>query len=149
MPRRVSWWRLAEAVLQTEFHDWGLLLQLQAFRAPRGLSVSGHTRDQLLRLSAAFDLDAGQVLSEYEDWCLVATHFATHIAAATAADVSIKAWQRTVEHVGKKACDNSSLQKLLFRFVAHAGSTSGVEQTRSQCLAQFRHLRNYSVLGMQ
>ena len=79
----------------------------------------------------------------------VATHGAAHVTAATALDVSIKAWQRTVEHVGKKACGNSSLQKHLFRFVAHVGSTSGAEQTFSQCLAQFRHLRNYSVLGMQ
>ena len=75
--------------------------------------------------------------------------FATRIAAATATYVSTKAWQRTVEHVGKKACENSSLRKLLFRFAAYVGSTSGVEQTFSQCLAQFRHLRKYSVLGMQ
>ena len=100
---------MAEAVLQTEFPDWGLLLQLQAFRAPRDLGVSSHTRDQLLHLSAAFGLGAGHVLSEYEDKCPVATHFATHIAAATATDVSIKAWQRTVEHVGKKASENLSL----------------------------------------
>ena len=79
----------------------------------------------------------------------MATQVATHIAAATATDVSIKAWQRTVEHVGKNACENSSLRKLLIRFVAYAGSTSGVEQTFSQCLAQFRHLRNYSVPGLQ
>ena len=140
---------MAEAVPQTEFPDWDLLLQFQAFRVPRGLSVSSHTRDQLLRLSAAFGLDAGHVLSEYEDWCPVATQFATHIAAATATDVSTKAWQRTLEHMGKTALENSSLRKLLIRFVAYAGSTSGVEQTRSQCLAQFRHLRNYSVPGLQ
>ena len=79
----------------------------------------------------------------------MATQFATHIAAATATDVSTKAWQRIVEHGGKKACANSSLQKLLFRFVEYVGSTSGVEQTFSQCLAQFRHLRNYSVPGLQ
>ena len=45
MGRMVNWWQLAEAVLQAEFPDWDLLLQLQAFRAPRGLSVNSHTRD--------------------------------------------------------------------------------------------------------
>jgi len=89
------------------------------------------------------------VLSEYGDWCPVATQFATQIAAATASDVSIKAWQRTLEHVGKKALENSSLQRLLTRCVACVGSTSGVEQTFSQCLAQFRHLRSYSMPGLQ
>ena len=74
------------------------------------------------------------MLSEYEDWSPLATQFATHIAAATTTDVSIKAWQRTLEHVGKKALENSSLRRPLTRF-----STSGVEQTLSQCLAQFRH----------
>jgi len=149
MGRMVNWWRLAEAVLQTEFPDWDLLLQFQAFRVPRDLSVSSHTRDQLLRLSAAFELDADRVLSEFEDWSPVATQFASHIAAATSTDVTIKAWQRTLEHVGKKALENSSLQRLLTRFVAYVGSTSGVEQTFSQCLAQFRHLRNYSMPGLQ
>ena len=31
MGRMVNWWRLAEAVLQTEFPDWDLRLQFQAF----------------------------------------------------------------------------------------------------------------------
>jgi hypothetical protein len=147
--RMVNWWRLAEAVLQTEFPDWDLLVQFQAFRVPRDLVINCQTRDQLLRLSANFGLDPGQVLSEYDDWCPVATQFASQIASATASDVSVQAWQRTVKHVGKKACDKSSLQKLLFRFVAYIGSSSGVEQTFSQCMAQFRHLRNFSIPGVQ
>ena len=39
-------------------------LQLQAFRVPRDLSVSSHTRDQLLRLSAAFASAVGHALEE-------------------------------------------------------------------------------------
>ena len=51
--------------------------------------------------------------------------------------------------MGRKAFENSSLQKLVFHFVAYVGSTSGVGQTLSQCLAQFRHLRNNSIPGLQ
>jgi hypothetical protein len=71
------------------------------------------------------------------------------IASATTSDVSLQAWQRTVKHVGKKACEKSSLLKLLHRFVAYIGSASKVEQTFSQCMAQFRHIRNFSILGAQ
>jgi hypothetical protein len=145
--RMVYWWRLVEAVLETEFPEWDLLMQFQAFRVPRNLVIESQTRDQLLRLSANFGLDPGQVLSEYEDWCPLATQFARQIASATASDVSLQAWQRTVKHVGKKACDKSSLLKLLHRFVAYIGSASKVEQTFSQCMAQFRHIRNFSSLG--
>ena len=35
MGRMVNWWRLAEAVLATEFPDWDLLLQFDAFNVPR------------------------------------------------------------------------------------------------------------------
>ena len=146
--RMVNWWRLADAVLQTEFPDWDLLLHFQVFRVPRDLLINNHTRDQLLRLSANFGLDPGQVLSEYEDLSPVATQFANQIASATASDVSVKAWQQTIQHVGK-AGDKSGLKKLLFRFVAYIGSSSGVEQTFSQCMAQFRHLRNFGMLGVQ
>ena len=51
--------------------------------------------------------------------------------------------------MGKKACDKSSLLKLLHRFVAYIGSANKVEQTFSQCMAQFRHIRNFSILGAQ
>ena len=73
--RMVNWWRLAEAVLETEFPEWDLLMQFQAFRVPRNLVIDSQTRDQLLRLSANFGLDPGQVWSEYEDWCPLATQF--------------------------------------------------------------------------
>ena len=35
--RMVNWWKLVEAVLRTEFPDWGLLLQVTACHVPRGL----------------------------------------------------------------------------------------------------------------
>jgi len=126
-----------------------LLMQFQAFRVPRNLDIDSQTRDQLPRLSANFGLDPGQVLTEYEDWCPLATQFAMQIASATTSDVSLQAWQRTTKHVGKKACEKSSLLKLLHRFVAYIGSASKVERTFSQCMAQFRHLRNFGILGVQ
>ena len=128
----VYWWRLAESVLETEFPEWDLLMQSQAFRVPRNLDMGSRIRDQLLRLSANFGLDPGQVQTEYEDWCPLATQFAMQIASATTSDVPLQAWQRTVKHVGKKACETSSLLKLLHRFVAYIGSANKVEQTLSQ-----------------
>ena len=71
----------------------------------------------------------------------------TRLAPGMPAFHSNPSWLRAVEHMGKKACVSSSLQKLLFLFVACIGSTSGVEQT--QRLAQFRHLRSFSMLGVQ
>ena len=38
--RMVNWWRLAEAVLETEFPEWDLLMQFQAFRVPRNLVIT-------------------------------------------------------------------------------------------------------------
>ena len=55
MGRMVNWWRLAEAVLATEFPDWDLLLQYDAFNVPRDqLAVNAQTRKQLQRLSEFF-----------------------------------------------------------------------------------------------
>jgi len=94
-------------------------------------------------------LDPGLALSEFEDFCPVASQLAKKIASATASDVSVQAWQRTAQHVGKNAWRESVLRELLFRFVAYIGSSSGVEQTFSQCMAQFRHLRNFKTRGVQ
>jgi len=147
--RMVNWWRLASSVLETEFPDWDLLLRFHAFRVPRDLTIRTQTRDQLQGLCANFNCDPSRVLAEYEDLCPVASQFAGQIAATGASEVSWQAWQRTVQHMGKKAWNNSELRKLLFRYVAYVGSSSGVEQTFSQCLAQFRHLRNFSIPGVQ
>jgi hypothetical protein len=38
---------------------------------------------------------------------------------------------------------------MLSRFVAYVGLSNGAEQTFSQRLSQFRHLRNFSVPGIQ
>ena len=38
---------------------------------------------------------------------------------------------------------------MLSRFVAYVGSPNGMEQKSGQCVSQFRHLRNFKVMGMQ
>ena len=63
-------------------------------------------------------------------------------------------WQNALALVAgdarrSKHFPSSNLRQVLSRFVAYVGSSSGVEQTFSQCLSQFRHLRQYSDLGMQ
>ena len=55
--RMVNWWKLAEAVLQTEFPGWGLLLQFTAFHAPRDLAISPNTRGQVQTCADVFGLD--------------------------------------------------------------------------------------------
>jgi hypothetical protein len=149
--RMTNWWTLASEVLQTEFPDWDFLLQFQAFRVPRDLALTSQTRGQLEHLAATFGVDPDRAMSEYEDLCPVATQFANQISvtvAGTAADVSALAWKRTMV-TRMKAPKTSSLLQLLFRFVAYIGSSSGVEQTFSHCVAQFRHLRNFDMDGVQ
>ena len=46
LDRMVNWWKLVEAVLETEFPDWDLLLQFTAFHVPRDLATSPTTRGQ-------------------------------------------------------------------------------------------------------
>jgi hypothetical protein len=98
LARMMNWWRLAAMVLRTEFPDWYLLLQFQAFRVPRDLAITSRSRDQLQRLSSTFGLDPGQVLSEYEDLRPVASQLANQILANTAVDVSALAWQKKRLH---------------------------------------------------
>jgi hypothetical protein len=147
-----NWWRLAEAVLRAEFPDWDLLLQFSAFHVPRDLTVSDGTLNQLRKLSDFLGLDTASVISEYNLLCPVANKFATR--APDAADCSSRSWQQALaatdcESRRKRSFPVSNLRQVLSRFVAYVGSSSGVEQTFSQCLAQFRHLRNFKGMGLQ
>jgi hypothetical protein len=81
---------------------------------------------------------------------LVANAFATK---STSGD-SVRAWQDTIAFIAKDGRRKglypmACLKPILIRFVAYIGSSSGVEQTFSQCMSQFGHLRNYSVLGIE
>ena len=71
--RMVNWWKLAEAVLETEFPNWGLLLQFTAFHVPMGLATNPNTRGQLQTLSNGFGLDLDNLVNEYEALCPLAT----------------------------------------------------------------------------
>ena len=58
------------------------------------------------------------------------------------------AWEQTLDYIladsrRKQLLPSEKLHHVLSRFVSYVGSTSGVEQTFSQCLTQFRHLRNF------
>jgi hypothetical protein len=66
----------------------------------------------------------------------------------------VRSWHQAVVATAddsrrKLSFPSSNLRQVLSRFVAYVGSSSGVEQTFSQCLAQFRHLRNFKGLGLQ
>jgi hypothetical protein len=150
--RMTNWWKLAEAVLRAEFPDWDLLLQFSAFHVPRDLAISEGTLNQMRKLSDFLGLDADSVIAEYDHLCPVANKFATQ--SPNAADCSLRSWQQalaatTSDSRRKRSFPASNLQPVLSRFVAYVGSSSGVEQTFSQCLAQFRHLRNFKGLGLQ
>ena len=154
MGRMVNWWRLAEAVLATEFPDWDLLLQFDAFNVPRDhLVVDAQTRKQLQRLSESFAVDEDHLLQEYEDVCPVASQFAGRLTSQCAAsgDACIRSWRHALEYCDQRPQGHSTkhLRPILFRLAAYIGSSSGVEQGFSQCLAQFRHLRNFNTLGVQ
>jgi hypothetical protein len=150
--RMANWWKLAEAVLRTEFPDWDILLQFTAFRVPRELATSANTCQQLGRLSEFLGLNTDSVISEYDSLCPVANQFAAR--APNAADCSVRSWHEAVVATAgdsrrRRSFPSSNLRQVLSRFVAYVGSSSGVEQTFSQCLAQFRHLRNFKGLGIQ
>ena len=148
--RMANWWKLAESVLRSEFPDWDLLLQFSAFNVPRDLATSADTLKQLRCLSNFLGLDVDSVASEYSTLCPVANQF----AAPALVDCSVRAWQQAVAHTADDSkrmltFPSTNLRQVLSRFVAYVGSSSGVEQTFSQVLAQFRHLRNFTAMGIQ
>ena len=108
-------------------------LQLQAFRAPRGLSVSSHTRDQLLRLSAAFASAVGHALEEEGRSPAQPTSPPPPPQMCPSS-----AWGRSL--LKTQACGSSSVS---WRASAHKRRGGGAQ------LAQFRHLRNCSKPGLQ
>jgi hypothetical protein len=135
----VNWWKLAGAVLET-FPDWDLLLQFTAFHVPSDLATSPTTRGQLQTLSNAFGLDSDSLLSEYEALRFIASKFAKQ--APNALDCSARSWKNALALVAGDArrvkhFPSSNLRRVLSRFVAYVGSSSGVEQTFSQCPSQF------------
>ena len=84
--------------------------------------------------------------------CLVVNKFATR--APDAVDCSSRSWQQAVaatdcESRRKRGFPVSNLRRVLSRFVADVGSSSGVEQTFSQGLAQFRHLRHFKGMWLR
>ncbi|MFM7983937.1 MAG: hypothetical protein ACKPKO_31895, partial [Candidatus Fonsibacter sp.] len=67
---------MAEAILDTEFPDWDLLLQFEAFHVPRDLRTNSLGLQQLWTLSTTFGLDGDHVVSEYEALAPIANQFA-------------------------------------------------------------------------
>ena len=146
----VSWWKLAEAVLETELPDCILLLQFRTFHVPSDLATNPTTRGQLQTLSNAFGLDSDSLLSEYEALRPIANKSARQ--APNSLDCSARSWKNALALVAGDArrvkhFPSSNLRQVLSRFVAYVGSSSGVEQTFSQRLSQFGHLRHYRDLG--
>jgi hypothetical protein len=106
----------------------------------------------LQTLSNAFGLDSDSLLSEYEALRPSTNKFAKQ--APNALDCSARSWKNALALVAGDArrvkhFPSSNLRQVLSRFVAYVGSSSGVEQTFSQCLSQFRHRRHFSDLGIQ
>ncbi|MFM7985392.1 MAG: hypothetical protein ACKPKO_39370, partial [Candidatus Fonsibacter sp.] len=62
----MNWWKLAEAILDTDVPDWDLLLQFEAFHVPRDLRTNSVSLQQFRTLSTTFGLGGGHVVSEYE-----------------------------------------------------------------------------------
>ena len=92
--RMVNWWKLVEAVLETEFPDWDLLLQFTAFHVPSDLATSPATRGQLQTLSNAFGLNSDSLSSEYEALRPIANKFAKQ--TPNVLDCSARAWKNAL-----------------------------------------------------
>ena len=148
--RMMNWWKLVETVLQTEISDWGLLLQFTAFHTRLDLAINHKARGQLQTLSDAFGMDSDRLVSKSDALCPIADQFANKLPNAS--DCVARYWRTALALAAggsrrKTSFPSLRLQHILSRFVTYVGSSSGAEQTLSKCLSQFRHLRNFKVMG--
>ena len=147
--RMVNWWSLAEEVLKTEFPAWHIQMAFEVFKLPRPLTVSQDTRRRLASLAKLCQVEREKLLSEY----LLMLPVVNDVFKDTKGP-SCTVWARAVqhtkaEHKRRRDIPCTHLLQVLARYSAYAGSSSGVEQQFSQCLALFRHLRNGSPMALQ
>ena len=140
--RMVNWWRLADEVLKTEFPAWHVQMAFEVFKLPRPFAITQDTKLRLTRLAALCHVETTSLLSEYQLMLPVANDVFRNTGGPSCA-----AWARAVQHVAaerkrRRDIPCKHLMQVLARYSAYAGSSSGVEQQFSLCLALFRHLRN-------
>jgi len=128
------------------------LLQVTAFHVPSDLATSPTIGGHLQTLANVVGLDSDSPSNEHAVLRPITHKFAKQ--APKNLPGSARYWKNALALAAgdarrAKHSPSSNLRQVLSRFVAYVGSSSGVEQTFSQCLSQFRHLRHFSDLGIQ
>jgi len=144
----VNWWKLAEAILDTEVPDWDLLLQVADFHAPRDLGTNFLSHQQVRTHSTTIGLDWDQWSANMKPWLPLRTSSRTKLQMIRIVQLTLGGKRSHSRRDTTRANNNPSpnLQQIMPRFVAYVASSSAVEQTFSQCRSQFGHLRNLSAL---
>jgi hypothetical protein len=145
-----NWWKLARAVLKTEFPSYDVLLCFQSFELAKhncGGKAPTTSATSVAELAHIFELDPVQLaaeMSELRPWAQrVFLSQSTTVLGAWATAVKESQSSSSRRSIYTVGCLLPALQ----RYSTYVGATSGVEQNFSVAKRLLGEHRNFSALG--